>query len=353
MDIRPEDLLPIVHTSDRIAFKRCRRKWDLGSYMRRNLTSIRVNDKLWLGTGIHHALSEYYGAERNILLAFTEWANERIAELQEDNGLWDEQKSMIQEQVELGLGMLEHYDMWAKEEDPKWFKRVVFTERDFRVPIYKPGTTEIVGWYEGRLDGVVEDQYGLYWLLEHKSAAAVDTAKLPLDEQCTSYLWAAEQLYGIKLEGILYNIMRKKLPRKPELLKAGGFSVAKNIDTTWQTYMATLVAHYGSVEAIPMDKYKDILVTLHEKGNNFFVRERVRRNRFEIENAGVQIYEELTDMTRDDLHLYRNPTRDCMWDCDFRSVCLCMSDGSDYQYLLDSCYKYRPPQEQNMITGDE
>lgn len=347
------DNLPVVHTSDRLAFKRCRRKWDLGSYMRQNLTSIRVNDKLWLGTGIHQGLAEYYADNRHPVEAFLAWATEQVTKLKSESDFWDEQQPMIQEQIELGKGMLDHYYLWSKEEDPKWFKRVAFTERDFKVPILHPQTGEIVGWYEGRLDGAVEDEYGLYWLLEHKSAAAIDTAKLPLDEQCTSYIWAAEQIFGVKFEGILYNMLRKKLPRKPDRLQKGGLSVNKSIDTTWQTYMAALVEEYGSAETIPMDQYKPILTSLYEKGNSFFVRERVRRNRYEIENAGVQIYQELVDMTRPDLYLYRNPTRDCMWDCDFRSVCLCMSDGSDHQYLIDGCYKTRDLQEKNWITGDE
>lgn len=355
------DNLPVVHTSDRIAFKRCRRKWELGSYMRRNLTSIRLNDKLWLGTGVHDALAAYYDSLASaepvdLQESFASWCEKQIDEIIEKAGsLWDEQKDMIKEQMMLGSGMLINYQQWATTEDPKWFKRVAFTEKDFKLPIFHPTTGTLIGWYVGKVDGVVEDEYGLYWLLEHKTAAAIDTDKLPLDEQCTAYIWAAEQIYGVKLEGVIYNILRKKLPRVPEPLKKGGLSKAMNIDTTWQTYMEALVDLYGQeqAEVEAQGQYKEILTHLYEQGNKFFVRERVRRNRYEIANAGIQIAYEFLDMTREDLYLYRNPTRDCMWDCDFRSVCLCMSDGSDSQYLIDSCYKVRTPQEMNLITGDE
>lgn len=348
-----EQVLPVIHTSDRIAFKRCRRKWDLGSYMRQNLTPDKINDKLWLGTGVHYALAEYYAHGTNLLDAFDSWVESQIINIQKNGSLWDEQREMINEVVQLGAGILEHYQQWASQADGDWFVRVAFTEKDFKVPICDPATGKTVGWYEGRLDGIVEDVNGLYWLLEHKTAAVVDTTKLPLDEQCTSYIWAAEQIYGIKLEGVIYNVLRKKVPTKPVKLVKGGLSVNKNIDTTYQVYLDALIEEYGHLNAIPMQQYSEILTKLREQENKFFVRERVRRNRFEIANAGVQIFQELRDMTREDLYLYRNPTQDCRWDCDFRSVCLCMSDGSDYKELINACYKKRDPLELDYVRGDE
>src|SRR5215471_11175705 len=57
------DIIPI-HASDRGTFKRCRRKWDWSSPMRRNLQPnvemMRPDKNLWFGTGIHYALAQYY-----------------------------------------------------------------------------------------------------------------------------------------------------------------------------------------------------------------------------------------------------------------------------------------------------
>jgi hypothetical protein len=46
-------------------------------------------------------------------------------------------------------------------------------------------------------------------------------------------------------------------------------------------------------------------------------------------------------MLNPELPLYPNPTRDCMWDCSFRSVCLAMDDGSDWQFILNSEFAVR------------
>ena len=334
--------LPEVHTSDRIAFKRCRRKWDLGSYQRQNLIPDRINDKLWLGTGIHFALSEYYEKGTPLVRAFQDWAATEINRIKETTGLWDEQMDMINETITLGSGMLEHYAKWCKVEDPKFFKRVVSTETEFRVPILDPEGNPTGYNYTGRIDGIVEDEFGAYWLLEHKTASNTDTTKLPLDEQVGSYLWAAQQIYGLRLEGVIYNVLRKRIPRIPEVLKNGTFSQNKSIDTTYEVYLGVLEDHYKALDKpVPIDSYRDVLAHLYEKGNTFFVRERVRRNQYEIKNQGLRIYYELLDMTRPDLVLYPNPTKDCNWDCDFRSVCMAMEDGSDPEYLLSSLFKKR------------
>lgn len=334
-----------VHTSDRLAYKRCRRKWDLGSYMRGNLQPDRINDKLWLGTGVHDALSEYYIRGTELVHAFDDWCTAQVKAMQDRKEIWEEQRTMLNDTIAFGLGILDHYATWCKTEDPKWWVKVIETETSFRLPILDLEGKETGAYYAGRIDGIVEDEYGMYWLLEHKTAAGFESGKLPLDEQCGAYIWAAQQIYGVKLEGVIYNVIKKKLPRYPELLKKGGLSVNKAIDTTYDVYMLALEDHYGSAELIPMAQYAEILQTLQDKGNTFFLREKVYRSQAEIEDIGRRIFHEYSEMIRPDLHCYPNPTRDCGWDCDFRSVCLAMNDGSDYQYILRSLFRKRAAED--------
>lgn len=346
--------LPEIHTSDRIVFKRCRRKWDLGSYMRQNMIPDRVNDKLWLGTGIHFALSEYYEKGIHPMVAFNEWSKAEIARIQTTVGLWEEQMGMIQEAIDLGLGMMQHYAIWSRIEDDKYFNEVVATEHEFCVPVVDPNGNATGVNYVGRIDGIVKDITGGLWLLEHKTAAAVDTTKLPLDEQVGSYIWAAQQIYGVQLEGVIYNILRKRVPRQPEVLKNGHLSQNKSIDTTYEVYLKALTDHYAALnKQVPIDDYRGILDHLQEKGNTFFVRERVRRNQYEIKNQGLRIYHEYVDMNRPDLVLYPNPTKDCAWDCDFRSVCMAMEDGSDPGYLLSSMFKRREDKAETALVDND
>lgn len=75
------DIIPI-HSSDRAAFRRCRRFWDWSSPTRTNLT-VRadihgVSIPLFFGTGIHYALEQYYiptesGIKRDPVEAFQTW----------------------------------------------------------------------------------------------------------------------------------------------------------------------------------------------------------------------------------------------------------------------------------------
>src|SRR5690625_7371113 len=60
------DLTPrIIRTSDRIQFKRCRRRWAFSSNLRGNLTySGESPAPLWIGTGFHFALEDFHGYNR-------------------------------------------------------------------------------------------------------------------------------------------------------------------------------------------------------------------------------------------------------------------------------------------------
>jgi len=331
-----------IRTSDRIAFKRCRRKWNLSSHLRNNLQPQRVNDKLWLGSGVHYALEQYYKDGVSLVPPFKKWCAQQIDEMKARGDLWQEQVDMLDEQIILGSGILRHYEMWAKEEDPKWWSKVFKTEMSVKVPIIAPDGTDTGAHYALRVDAIVQDEYDLYWLLEHKTAAMFDNSKLPLDEQCGSYIWALQKLLGIELQGVIYNQLRKKVPARPEALAKGGLSKNKGCDTTAQMYLQVLDEYYDGRENVPMAEYSAILEELQKKGNTFFNRVKVHRSQKEIKDIGERIYYEYLDMARPDLICYPNPTRDCGWDCDFRSVCLAMNDGSDYEQMLRDLYMKRP-----------
>src|SRR3954468_7715100 len=60
----PEDMGGVVariRTSDRIGFKRCRRRWGWNSHLRGNLGPKEAQNPLWFGTGMHFALEDYHG----------------------------------------------------------------------------------------------------------------------------------------------------------------------------------------------------------------------------------------------------------------------------------------------------
>src|SRR5690606_10898829 len=137
--------------------------------------------------------------------------------------------------------------------------------------IREPETGHEVGVLVGHIDGVVQDSSGDVWILEHKtSATSWSLVDMLFNDQTLGYMWVVQQLLGSAPRGVIFNILRKKVPRVPQLLKNGGLSRAKNIDTTFETYMRAIEDNGLD----PVD-YVEILRELKDRGNTFFQREKV------------------------------------------------------------------------------
>lgn len=203
-------------------WRRCKRRWYL-SYVEQ-LEKNSYGGALWLGTGVHEALDQYYASNpRNISVlhaAFNAWAAEQQATVAKDVvGRVDEPQILLdlEQNIELGLALMDNYAKFAPANDAF---DVLHTEYMFEVPIGssirmydsetgKVGTVPI--YYRGRIDGIVRlHSDSKLYLLEHKTAKNFNEQKLILDQQSTSYIWAAEELYGEKISGVYYNILRKQ-----------------------------------------------------------------------------------------------------------------------------------------------
>lgn len=134
---------------------------------------------------------------------------------------------------------------------------------------------------------VRERDTGLTWIVEHKTTqeTKLDSycRKLLLDPQIRGYAWAIHDPIAslsdvktpIDVAGVLYNVLRKAVPREPEPLKprkegdpSPGLSRDKRIVTTAAVYRAAIQRH-----GFNPDNYLDILQELERK--RFFARERV------------------------------------------------------------------------------
>jgi hypothetical protein len=248
--------------------------------------------------------------------------------------------------LELGHGILEYYPIWLSQRDEYktlWVDGVPQVEVDFSIPI--PELTEYVGKevrYEGTFDRVVTDPFGRLWVMDYKTAKQFDTLKLELDAQVSAYAWAAEQHYGRPVEGMIYLQFKKAYPKYPRKTSQG-LSVDKKQYTTARLFKLAL-AEMGYVpgKTLP-EKYVDFINYLVEQetpeGDRFIRWDLVRRNdaakQFEYNNIVL----EGMDMLDPNLRIYPNPTRDCSWDCPYRSVHLAMMDGSDWEYILEEGFR--------------
>jgi hypothetical protein len=174
------------------------------------------------------------------------------------------------------------------------------------------------------------------WIVDHKTSQdAPNIERLETDDQMSVYLWGVQRLFQTKFEGVYYNVLRKKLPRRPPLLKTGGLSRAKEIDTTYEVYLNT-IHQYGFKES----DYAAILEHLKNKPNTFYVRVPLRRTQEYLYQVGYWLWFEALDMLNDPA-LYPNQTWDCNWRCDFQSVCKAMFRGDDFDFLLRNMYRTR------------
>lgn len=310
-----------VHVTDRQAFKACRRMW--GYRNREHLQPVKESTgALWLGKGIHVGMETYYTGG-DAIQGFRSWLDQKVS-ADDISKMWPDEKFKLNEIITLAETMLTRYIDFAKKHDDF---EVVDVEKTLRVQV--PNTKY---YLVGTLDLLVRRK-GKLWIVDHKSYQQfVDPTDLELDDQMTAYMWLVSQVYGEMPGGAIYNQLRKKIPTEPKVLKSGGLSKDKGIDTTYEKYLEAI-----NTNGLDPNDYQDILEKL--KHNQYFKRELIARNANELKTFGLHLTDEVTDMMNPNLPLYPNPTRDCQWRCaDYRSLCKCQNEGGDIEYFKDRLY---------------
>jgi hypothetical protein len=337
----------IIRTSDRIAFKECRRRWGWSSHLRHNLGPAHGIGPLWFGTGIHFALEDFHGYNRfghprEGWLAYYEARKKYDPKMMPDDHL---------ELLDLGINMMNYYIIWLQQRKNTLLKTyfvdgVPQVEVNFRFPVPwergKFGIDEV--WYSGTIDRICIDEDGMLWPLDYKTAKVIQTLHYLTDPQVSAYMWASPHLYDRPIGGFLYQQHRKAVPNFGRILQNGSVSTAQNQSTTYLFYKRTLEEVYGTVDTSP-DANRHFLNDLSRKETEWsddYIRiDKVFRNDRRAEAEGTKILMEIEDMLNPDLPLYPNPTRECGSYCSFASPCVSMDDGSDYKEQLTQGFQPR------------
>jgi hypothetical protein len=326
-----------IHSTDRQAYKRCRQAWDFSSHMRMNLEPIRTSmNALDFGTGIHYATAEYYDRGRQLDIAKGAWYNYCGSWLDYD---------VDDETIDLGVGMLTYFHNWSLRNDKfTWLG----SELESKLQIGRlakaignyPAGTPII--YSYRLDGFVQKD-GLFYIVERKTAGKWESSYdyLLTDDQAGSYLWCEQLRRGVPVEGVIYDIHRKAVPKPLRVLKNGEFSAALDQDTTEEIATKALRERYQG-NGIPPE-YQPLLENLRAKPDNFVQRHIVRRNQAEIKRIGEAIFDEIADMLR--AKIYRTPSAWNCNNCAFLNPCITRWEGGDYRQALQLTYQSRKPRE--------
>ena len=363
-----------IRTSDRRTFRRCLRKWDFQSSLRGNWQhkGTEQNINFWFGSAIHFSMEDYHGENKfgDPRKAF--WAYYQAFPA-------SELPMGAEAHYELGMAMLSYYLTWYKRHndvtgfetalvDPethqlynphqvkKTDKMEYAVEQSFILPLntyvavdangnirkaffnvqdpscisftYNGIECDIVPiCYHGTMDRIVCDKYGRYWILDYKTAKGADTNKLDTDDQISAYLWAFEKWFSIKPYGFIYLQLTKEAVQEPKRLKNGELSVDKKQKTTYSLLKQEIINDYGTVNAAPdkLIQFLNHMASIESPEGDRFIRwDFVKRTPEQIRSTEEHIMGELRHMLWDDLYCYPNPTRDCIWDCPCRDLCLAL-----------------------------
>ncbi len=324
-----------IDASDRTAFKRCRREWDLSSRNRQNLEPISRRGSINLDQALRDALAVYYFPgmwewDRAIVAPLVHQALDRSVHGQ--TGVDDQVRK---EALDWAHALLDAYAAWAPSVDHFTPIRVA-TDFEVNVPdparpgvdLLTPANDEIR--YYGRVDLLVIDSDDAYWVVQHRLVAGewADRDLLELDEETIAWVWAWPQFYlGMQISGTMYNEIRAN---------AGELEVQAPLPATGRTQVRhrRMYARSGTVSG----------ERLHAEGTDAFRRTLIRRSEAELAAAGLDLAAEVRTTTSENLDIYPSPAPEVCARCAYRIPCVTMNQGHDATAELSKLYQQRPPE---------
>lgn len=347
-----------IHVSDIRTFWKCRYQWSLSSSLRRNLEPDRLYAPFITGRAIHYALEQYYRQRYTLLeglAIFEEKERPTIDALDEE---------LFSEQMQLATGMLEHYDVWIHNAPQTTWSDDKFDflkwEHEWKLPLMTPtqrlSPNILLG---GRFDGLVrrKDDNTL-WLWETKTTRSIQELADTLwnDLQATIYCWAAQTMYHEPIAGVIYNIMRKKVPARPRVLQSGLLSQAMNQDTTPEYYRHCALEHHGEDDSA-LGQYEEFLYRFETSPDRapYFARFPVRRSQKQLQQAMQDVYATCVEMAYPNTRVYPQPAWTSCRFCMFKDPCQAHMEGDEkmVEAYLASEFRTRKPYEPTESFGEE
>lgn len=322
-----------IDASDRTAFKRCRREWDLGSGNRQDLEPIPQPGVINRAQALRDALAVYYFPgmwewDRAIVQPLVHQALDRSV-----NGQTDDDQAR-KDALDWGHALLDAYAAWALSVDHFTPIRV---DTDFEVNIpdpEQPGVNLLTAAsdevrYHDRVDLLVIDSDDAYWVVQHRLVTEewTDRDSLELDEQTIAWAWAWPQFYlGMQISGTMYNEIRADAG---EL----GTPAPAPVERA-KVRHRRMYARSGTVAG----------ERLHAEGTEAFRRTQIRRGEAELAAAGRDLAAEINTATRANLDIYPSPAPGVCARCSYRGPCMIMNQGHDATAELSESYRQRPPE---------
>lgn len=355
----------LIRGSEVDEFIRCRKRWKWRWIDK--LAPKKIDGKIFFGNLFHTFIQEY----NNYSFDFNKAYNKVLK-------MFEETDTSNMEQVELDE-LWDTFDKVSQNYVRQWHKydlnnTILDTEFLFAIPL-ADGIA-----YTGSIDVLYLDGEGRLWFKDYKTTNSIEKyeKRAEMDQQIRRYFWALQQLakgngyvfdkslkdwvkaelyflerYGMPLpepHGFIYDLVARKAPKEPQVLKNGSLSKNKSQDTTYDMYLQAIIK-YG----LNTEDYQDMLEHLKAQetaqGNRFFRRINVHCHQEEIENAIQEFYAKafemmnivhaLEDGSYYDMPydpIYCNINDNCSWDCPVKSLCLATMDGTYVESMVDLFY---------------
>jgi len=368
-----------IHVSEARSFRGCRRRWYW--HFRQNYNPPITPKPLEFGVAYHLAMEVLHNPKtwkfpHDVLGALAEKAfveecrrqKKEYLRQREAYGMDASEEEDYEERVTLGRGMIRYYVTNKLPELQAEFTPT-HVETSFEVllkdeqgnTIYcKCSNCRLVfsktgggRWkgnpvvFAGRVDLIVHDSQGDYWIWDWKTAAqlAQQEVFLELDDQIARYVWALRHRLGLNIRGFIYFEIRKGFPEPPaenKTVRLGrSFSVNKNQTTDYETYRNHVAIHDKA--AYESGAYDDFLTYLQASGVEFFRKFVVFKSDYELGQVGINLLLETLDMLDPNVRLYPSPGRFGCQTCAFQVPCISKNSGQDYEYTLETLYEIKPP----------
>lgn len=353
--------LPSIHISDIRLFRTCREKWNQFSPLKNNLEpKIQTSDLSSRSLALHdgtlfHTMFELVHRDGAIPNNETFWkAFRHMNEHLDQDTFADLQLASLH----LWKIIKAYYRHWQAQKE-QWsddkFKFFKLEEKfEFLAPkfLLENQGHKTPFTFGGRIDGIIQRHDDKsFWLWENKTSGRPTDLKKSLwnDNQSGLYLWIAGKLFNLPIKGIVYNIVKKEIPKTPEELKNGTLSQAKSINTVATAYYDYAVDFHGKPDAkVPMtpqevkEHYRGILTHLAANPDqDFFTRIEITKTPEQLEqlvwNLGYTAKEMLSPFTA----IYPNESpMNCNW-CSAKSICARHGQGLDADDIIEKYFQQK------------
>lgn len=270
------------------------------------------------GTWCHALLQAYYEGKN--------WKKVHKRFTRDFNNLWEEIREELGdlpgECLRIMKGYLRNYP-----NDKKRY-RVIDAEMDEVVVLPNGLRLNII------VDLILEDlvEGGLcFW--DHKFRGKLgDPNDMMLDPQLTLYFWGLEKMGYTDMRYGLYNEVRTKVPTVPKLLRAGGLSKAKAIDTDEYTYQKAI--HDNNLDP---SEYSEILqhIATNEK-TRFFRRTPIPKDPPVLRTTLKEFVDTAIEIQRAEKEnrYPRSFDHSCKYSCDYKDLCIAELHGADIKSII-------------------